>query len=282
MNGPRKSWWRGVGLFAGAVALTATSIVGAYAAPGGVPGKPGGTPGGGGGGGGGEPPVEEVGNSLSVPAVFVPDLTGAPTLNFACGDPVAPSGDTLTFPTDFTLPMAGVPAGEYYIQGVSEWQAGCTTAAVDTLVATADWGDNLSGDASLKVGSPVRVEVGLFAPAGYSLTGFEVLKLTDELDRLATYGTQGTAVNPYGEVRVWAKDAQFEITGPVVLTLQAMGAEINATGRVVYGYNWRPTAAGDYTIHFTAPSVGVDTSIAVDVAGSAGGGGGGGGGGGPR
>lgn len=273
MKGTRTSWWRGVGLFAGAVALTATSVAGAYAAPGGVPGKPGGTP----GGGGHEPPVEEVGNSLSVPAVFVPDPTGAPTLNFACGEPVAPSGATLTFPEDFVLPLDGVPAGEYFIQGVNEWQAGCTTAPVNALAATADWGDNLSGDAALKVGSPVRVEVGLFvAPAAYSLTGFEVLKLTNELDRDATYGTQGTAVNPYGEVRVWASDAQFEITGPVVLNMQAMGAEINATGRVVYGYNWRPAKEGVYTIHFTAPSVGVDTSVEVDVAASAGGGGGGG------
>jgi hypothetical protein len=71
-------------------------------------------------------------------------------------------------------------------------------------------------------------------------------------------------------------------------------AELNSTGRIVYGYNWRPTDAGDFTLKFTAPAVkilnGVDdhtATVAVTVTsatggGGKGGGGGGGGGGGPR
>ncbi|MEZ5260741.1 MAG: hypothetical protein R2755_02960 [Acidimicrobiales bacterium] len=67
-------------------------------------------------------------------------------------------------------------------------------------------------------------------------------------------------------------------------------AEINSTGRVVYGFNWQKPAAGAYTITFSAPNVavtGVDAGTIVDthtitldvnVALSAGRGGGGGGG----
>jgi hypothetical protein len=64
-------------------------------------------------------------------------------------------------------------------------------------------------------------------------------------------------------------------------------AELNSTGRIVYGYNWRPTDAGDFILKFTAPSVkilnGVDdhtATIAVTVSTFTGSGGGGGGGGG--
>jgi hypothetical protein len=39
-------------------------------------------------------------------------------------------------------------------------------------------------------------------------------------------------------------------------------AEINATGRVVYGYNLRVTAAGQYEITFVIPSVDI---TGVDV-----------------
>lgn len=278
----RKSLWRGVALFAGTSALMATSMAGAFSAPGGIPGPPPGG-GGGGGGGGGHQPGEETSNNLSVPAVFVPSVgVGSPV----CDGTARPAaGDTSTFPEDFVLPLAGVATGEYYVQGEDTWQAGCTAAAAGVLTAVPAWGDNLAGgSAALKVGSPVRVEVGL-TTTGYSLTGFDTVKLTDQLDRLATYGTLGVAETPYEEVRVWSSDAEFSITGPVDIALQSMGAEINSTGRVVYGYNWRPSVAGEYTIHFQAPAVGITTAdITVTVSGSAGGGGGrgGGGGGGPR
>ncbi len=79
--------------------------------------------------------------------------------------------------------------GYYYVQGVHSWQAGCIENQPSATV-TAAWGDNLTGDASLKAGSPIRVEMGLDAgPVG--LTGFTVVKLEPlELDRLSAYGTK--------------------------------------------------------------------------------------------
>lgn len=267
-----------------AAGLIATSAV--AKGPGGGPGGGGGHGGGGGsGGGGGE---TTVANNLSVPAIFVPGTTGGPVTNFACGDAVMPSGDTTTFVAPYDDPEIvgdGVP-GDYYIQGVNKWQASCAVAADDTMSTTGDWGDNLVS-APLKAGTPIRVEMGLLAVGADPMTGFAVYKLTDELDRLATYGTLGTAVTPYPEVRVWNAGATLKIerSDGFVVYQGAFTAEINATGRVVYGFNWQKPLAGTYTITFTAPTVlitGADAgtisgdqhsaAIQVNVAAKAGGG----------
>ena len=82
-------------------------------------------------------------------------------------------------------------------------------------------------------------------------------------------------------------------TGQFVVPLQPIAPEINATGKIVYGYNLRVTAAGNYRIRFNStPAVtftGVDAgtfdanNAYLDIVVGAGGGGGGGGGGGkPR
>lgn len=248
----------------------------------------------------GGPPVggeaEEVSNNLSVPAVFVP--TVGMTLKYPCGLPVDPIGETTAFPTlpvSENLPL-GVAAGDYYVQGEDAWQAGCATGAEDAVSARAEWGDNLTS-APLKANTPIRVEMGLLENTGtYPFTGFEVVKLTDELDRYATYGTLGVAVNPYPEVRVWDAGAQLRIerVDGLIVYAGVATAEINSTGRVVYGYNWQKPLPGTYTITFTAPNVNitdkdagevvdVDTvTLAVNVVVKTGGGKGGGGVGGGR
>jgi hypothetical protein len=247
-------------------------------------------PGGGGpGGGGGKPPTgEEATNNLSVPAVFVPSV--------GVGTPTCTAAD------DTKLPVPGQedPVGDtypgYWLQGEDVWQADCMTApADDSVSATADWGDNLTS-APLKAGTPIRVEMGLLAdPALYPMTGFGVDNLTPTLeDRLATYGTNdGSGITPFTEVRVWNAGAGLKIvrSDGFVVYDGTFTAEINSTGRVVYGYNWQKPLAGNYTITFTAPTVHIagiaegdngtvvdahNVSIDVTVAAKAGGGGGGG------
>ena len=206
------------------------------------------------------PPTTESANNLSVPAVFVPSV--GLTLAYPCGAAVDPDDVTTNATTWFpSLPVSdnlpnGVTAGDYYVQGEDRWQAGCTTAAVDTVTVTADWGDNLQF-APLKARTPIRVEMGLLGDTStYVLTGFDVVKLTDELDRYATYGTLGDAESPYGEVRVWDSGAWLSIVGSDGAVYDGPAtAEINSTGRVVYGYNWKRPGVGTYTITFTAPSV---------------------------
>ncbi len=267
----------------GAVTLAALMAVpGAALAKGGPPaGAGGGKAGGGGGGGGGETTLT---NNLSVPAIFV----GSNPFGITCSSQAAdPTG----------TPLSGYEvAGYYYVQGIHKWQAACVNGAA-AASALAEWGDNLTGDAKLSVGSPIRVEVGLNA-GSQGMAGYTVVKLqTSLLDRNSAYGTEAVApeanaapklkVDPYPETQVWAVRATMTIVGPGAIISQAATAEINATGRVVYGYNLRVTAAGVYTITFTFPNVTISGADAGTVSGSsvslditvAGGGGGGGGGG---
>jgi hypothetical protein len=240
-------------------------------------------------GGGGKPPTgEESAKNLSVPALFV----GAPNpYGLDCaGEAILPTG----------TPSTGYPVpGYYYVQGKNTWQAECRdNLAAATVVAA--WGDNLTGSAKKSVGSPIRVEVGLTTEASeLALTGWDVIKLDDGLaDRVAPYGTLALAdgvggfasvpKSPYPETRVWTAQAMLSITntgtGAVVYAGPA-GAEINSTGRVVFGYNLRVPTPGTYAIEYTFPRVSITSAAPGTVSGQtvrleitvpSGGGGGGG------
>ena len=227
----------------------------------------------GGGGGGGE---TTVANNLSVPAVFI----GSAGFGLTNPDLQMPTGDPSTG-------WAVDPTGYYYVQGTNKWQAQYVVQSSDT--ATAKWGDNLlGGSASLKVGHPIRVEMGLTSDTVTTLQGFTVIKLEPALaDRLSKYGTKaisdgngGWMGNPVAmPARVWVAGATLTISGPSGTTTVAMPGEINATGAVVFGYNWRPTAAGDYVLTFNVPStvtISNPTGAVIGATVVAGGGGGGG------
>lgn len=221
----------------------------------------------------GKPPTEST-NNLSVPTIMINGgFTGV-----TCGSPDAPSA--LVHPTG--IPLAGYsidPLAYYYVQRIHKWQAQCYNDA--TSIATAEWGDNLSGDAKLKVGSPIRVELGLFDATGVTMDGFIVVKLEPEkLDRESAYGTLATPDEAGGyfatpttftRVRVFDAGVTFSIKNIandtyVVQPGSNPTAEINAGGSVVYGYNLRVTQAGQYEITFTIPSVtitGVDAGTFV-------------------
>ena len=218
-------------------------------------------PGGGGGkGGGGETAV----NNLSVPAIFVPDAASFPTLTCP-GGPTDPIGTTAVYD--------GVT---YFIQGKATWQAQCGIAPAGDLAVAAEWGDNLTG-APLKAGTPIRVEMAFtYAPTTGPMTGYTVVNLTPTLaDRNSTYGTTGAQVS-FSTVRVWAAGTTFSIRNANGTYVVAPGtpatAEINATGAVVYGYNWgsgkgakSTVTAGTYTITFVARDVTFSSTDAGQV-----------------
>jgi hypothetical protein len=158
------------------------------------------------------------------------------------------------------------------------------------------WGDNLTGDAKLKVGSPIRVELVLAVSGADQKNGYTVVKLEpSKLDRESAYGTLATA-DGNGFIAtptlmtpgVFDGQARMEIrnvNGTVVVPDGPVSAEINATGKIVYGYNLRVTAGGTYLITFTVPNVTFDgcdagsceyqtAQLQITVAGSGGGGGG--------
>jgi hypothetical protein len=214
------------------------------------------------------PPRVETGNNLSFATTFVPNAIGAPALRIPSAyELTAPSGPECTqFP------------GYWCQKTLAMWQAEWNEAA--SIEVTAVWGANLLGDAPLKSGRPIRVEMVLTESGGGTGAGYVVTKLTPELDdRVATYGTAGTIQNT--EYVVWDAQAQLSIerctdasctttAGPAVY-FGPMSAEINSIGKVVYGYNWgtagKGTAAepGVYKLTFSVP----ERTAIVSVPGAA-------------
>jgi hypothetical protein len=261
-------------------------------------------PGGGGGGGGGNKPPTEAGFNLSVPAI----ITGSSKFVLNCP---ADAWSTLTVPSKAPVwydaacatsqdgAQVCVDEGYYFVQRDAVWQAPCKTNLSITNAIGA-WGDNLGGDAKLKVGSPIRVELVVKDGSGESTgqLGYKVIKLEPaELDRVSDYGhladDNGSAVPTDVGSIVHDPGATLKIVnssnGSVAFEGVA-GGEINATGKIVYGYNLRVTAAGTYRITYTLPNVafggceagdpataicaGHEASVDI-VVGSGGGGGGG-------
>jgi hypothetical protein len=131
----------------------------------------------------------------------------------------------------------------------------------------------------LKTGSPIRVELVLTNMTDYSTTlpnglqGYTVIKLQpSQLDRLSAYGHEatGNAVSGWGSTPTTFTQAQWLVHDQGI-TFSVLNkdtnvyavppgtnptAEINATGKIVYGYNLRVNAAGNYRIQFTtSPNV---------------------------
>lgn len=282
---------RALGAFALVAALAATSGAPSYAAKG-SPGPP-------------HPPGEEgdeTSNNLSVPALLVGDTTMAP-FQGACT-----TGDDSLDPTGnmgVDLDGDGIYDDhlDYWVQGVATWQADCAPAMADNaLTVRAEWGDNLQ-NAPLKAGTPIRTEIGFFADAGtFPMPGYVVEKLDPSLlDRQSHYGTLGDEVAAFPEVRVWNAGVTLDIRSRdgtrVVADHVLYSAEVNSTGRIVYGFNWQKPVVGEYVITVTTSGIvlgssdggtlvdtdgdGLNDTITLDVnVGNKGGGGGNGGGGG--
>ena len=255
----RKTVLRSIGLFATASALLLTGFNGTSVAAG-----------------------EETGsNNLSFPTIMVGggEFTG---VNCPAGADMrsgllTPSGD----------PTSGYevsPTDYYFVQGLNVWQAQCYTAPRTKV--TAQWGDNLTGSAQLKANKPIRVELALFNAADWRppMDGYTVIKLEPSLlDRESAYGTLATGsqgsgyeatpvsftydqqVVHDGSATFWVKN---KATGAFVVAKgTTFTAEINATGKVVYGYNLRVPKPGKYAIWVHTPNtrvLGVDAGTFSD------------------
>lgn len=237
----------------------------AFAAKGGIPGPP----------NGGD---ETAAQNLSVPTI----MFGTPPGGLECGteleeptELVPPKG----IPVDgYTGPAENPPLDPtdyYWVQKVHTWQAQCFQAGAANVWG--NWGDNLEGDAKLKVGSPIRVEIVLTNEDDYpkipSLLGYTVIKLEDLLDRESDYGHLAgvDAENGFTDIPTVFDDSTTWLVHDSGITFSVLNmntnvyavrpgsnptAEINATGKVVYGYNLRVGEPGAYRIQFnTSPTV---------------------------
>jgi len=243
------------------------------------------------------PPVSEVGNNLSVPAIMAGGTGAFENLNCSTAgftELAGPNKDPVWYPSDCAPTQDGevcVDEGFYYLQANAVWQAPCFASTSIPVSARGAWGDNMTGDAKLKVGSPIRVEIVLWEAGGLAdgELGFYVTKLQpEELDRESDYGhlasgepgtflpityevgkeyladadpVSGEFVGVFGAI-VHDPDATLTIekivdgnpVSPAVFDGEA-GGEINATGKIVYGYNLRVSEAGTYRITYTLPNI---------------------------
>ncbi len=172
-------------------------------------------------------------------------------------------------------------------EGVS-WQAENEVALAPADVSEVDWGDNLEAK-SLTPGKPVRVETTLIKNLESPMIAFDMISLEGE-KREEVFATPGTEYessqatmysacarltiqrlqisreDPYLSLLKWdAASGQWTgkdlVSAPVfeggVWESAAEGsgytAEVNGSGKVIYGYNWRTSglAAGDYRITFS-------------------------------
>jgi len=208
----------------------------------------------------GRKPPSEATNNLSVPAIMVAGVAGGLTNCAAAG------WSALVPPTG--IPLSGYPIdplAEYFVQKVHKWQAQCITAQPGSVHVYAAWGDNLAGDAKLRAGSPIRVELLLTDTSGALAQGYEVVKLEpNKLDRESAYGTLATAGAATAvDMTPVVHDGltRLQITGPdgwQAPVVNPLKPEINATGKVVYGYQLTAPAPGQYVITFTMPNVTID------------------------
>jgi hypothetical protein len=192
---------------------------------------------------------EEAANNLSVPAIFIPGLAASPFGSVVtctdADDSVDPTGDMGVI-VDGVLEHP-----DYYVQGIADWQSDCGEAGVAEVAAGAEWGDNLT-NAPLKQGTPIRTEIGFLAEGVEPMPGYTVVKLDPTLlDRESHYGTLGSE-ELFAEVRVWVSGVTLDIRNDDGTEVPAdqvdFSAEINSTGRIVYGFNWQKPVAGEYTI----------------------------------
>ena len=254
--------------------LTMMASAVALAAPGGVEGPPAGK--------GRKPPTEAT-NNLSVPAIMVAGVAGGYT---NCGGTtwsilIEPTGTPISgYPID--------PLASYFVQKVHKWQAQCMTGQAGGAVQVyAAWGDNLGGDAKLRAGSPIRVELVLTEfTGGVQGQGYTVVKLEpNKLDRESAYGTLAPATAEMMTPVVHDGGTDLLITGPdFEASVADLKPEINATGKIVYGYQLIAPVPGQYVIKFTMPNVtvagcdvgdcadGTSASLMITVGGGGGGG----------
>jgi hypothetical protein len=242
-------------------------------------------------------PEEEYGNNLSFATKFVPEVPATGEGTFL-GRGTCPAVAT---PPDG--PQCNLFPGYWCQKTEAFWQATCAIAPAGSVGVTATWGANLLGDATISAGRPIRVEMVLTEAGGAPINpGYRVIKLTDELDRLATYGTDGTVQNTDFTVLDVGATLRIETCenlgcatpSGTVLPDTEFTPEINSLGNVVYGYNWgtkgkaNAPAAGIYKLTFTAINTTIVsapgaqncaagencTYVIIDVKQSSGGGGG--------
>jgi uncharacterized protein YjdB len=222
---------------------------------------------------GGSTGEESTGNNLSWPLVFADGIgiTGSPVATDPGVRPTSAetaaytelSGLPVTNPTAAFFYTGNTPdLASYYLQGTANtWRPQIVDGTAEPRYdAAAAWGDNLAGDASLRVDRPIRIEVALSTTDGVTLLGYNMPYVANPSSPEEVQGTDGTtsALIPL-IYTVGATLTIEQLSGPggdVVATVSTgpIGSEVNVGGRLVYGGQFRPTVAGTYLLRFIIPN----------------------------
>jgi uncharacterized protein YjdB len=246
------------------------------------------------------PTVDEgLGNNLSVPVVFSEGL-GLAGLPVTVGG--APSYvNTGLRPTSAEQVLVGAlpffyvgnrpDQGSFYLQKTlntwqAEWRDGTATGLQH---ASATWGDNIVSR-SFKTSAPIRVEVSLNDLTSGALAGYNMHVISGS-GSTEVQGTDGStasmtptifSVVPHLVVSKLDTSGGNTVGDPVVdkRVIDAIGAEegpgrfgaeVNVSGKVVYGYNLRVTEAGWYRVAFILDNsasngtVGASRNVTMDA-----------------
>jgi len=218
---------------------------------------------------GGSTGEESTGNNLSWPVVFADGIgvTGSPVAT----DPgVRPSSaETNAYAELSAIPVTNPTAAffytgnapdlaTYYLQGTANtWRPQIVDGSAEPRYdASAAWGDNLAGDASLRIGHPIRIEVALSTTDGATLLGYAMPYVANPSSPDEVQGTDGTTAAVIPLIYTVGPTLIVEhLSGPggdVIATVSdgPIGAEVNVGGRLIYGGQFRPTAAGTYRLRY--------------------------------
>lgn len=227
---------------------------------------PGNGNGSGSGGGGGE--TDTYGNNLSYPVIFAEGL-GLTGLDVDTDTGLRTNGmaEPENFVDDGGEGVAYITEDDvrYYLQGTAstweaDWKDGRDLPGGGEVPIEVVWSDNLFST-QWSAGSTVRVEHALVTSAFGTMDGYAMKSFTERVEKQKTVEIQGTnadSVTSYPAAKVYSNYAWLTIqkldedlnpVGEPVVD-QAAKAEINASGNVIYGFNWKiaKDAAGTYRI----------------------------------
>ncbi len=212
--------------------------------------------------------AEETGTkNLSTPVILVDQDTMSAGFN-KITVPAEPDGnpDYVKDGLNYYTSVAGTGAQTY---DADVWGANWAFEGAKPVVADVKWGDNLLSHVfpgNRK--QPIRVEVNLFADATTAaaygtMQGYAMVSLEGEMSG-EIFGTLGKAeamtpmvFTPKATLSILKYDSATKWYSTVILPPTTMAGEVNASGKVIYGFNWGKSAGlaapspGNYRLVFT-------------------------------
>lgn len=225
--------------------------------------------------------AEGTGNNISWPVVFA-DGVGITGLAVSADPGVRPltteAASAELMGADSTNPAVSSPTSLFWYSGnirdlvstsylqntASSWRAQVLDGTGQAKYeASAYWGDNLVSQ-KISVGKKIRIEVALSATGVGTLLGYNMTYVANPSSPEEVQGTDGTTADFVPLIYTPNPRFTVELNGTEISS-GAITAEVNVAGRIVYGSQWAPAAAGTYRLRFTLAS---GANVAITAVGN--------------